>query len=429
VAEACSCTPLPQPCAAGGSGEAVFIGTPTSVAPGPSSPSLGSTVRFHFEVEEALRGDVAKSIDVDTGDSTGMCGFPFVMGMKYLVYAAASSSVYTTSLCSRTGLVAGSQDDLALLREAAAGRPRPRLAGSVARYELNLDGFFMHGGVVALVPDIPVTIHGAGRNYEVKTNDEGRFALVGLEPGTYGIEPHLPSPYQLLFDTPTSVTLGGCLAEAPIFVAAVPLSGVARDTAGEPAGKSVGLRVAQLDATNTVAFARTTMAFVESDGRWKLPGLPAGRYLLGVNTFDPPTSSSPYPTMWYPQARRAEDAEVIDVRDERPQSIDFRLPERLAAVSISGRIVDAAGNGVPRAEIKLYDDDDPHAIESWKEVVAYGTSDSAGRFTLAGFKGRRYHVTASTGVGGRGRDSGEMAPVSVGMDAAPPSVQITLPPR
>src|SRR5205085_1745588 len=81
------------------------------------------------------------------------------------------------------GPVAMRQDDLALFKETAAGRVRPRLSGNIARFELTLDGFFMHGGVVAGVPDVPVAVRGAGQTHDARTDGDGRFTLVGLEPG------------------------------------------------------------------------------------------------------------------------------------------------------------------------------------------------------------------------------------------------------
>ncbi|MET0168672.1 MAG: carboxypeptidase-like regulatory domain-containing protein [Vicinamibacterales bacterium] len=113
-----------------------------------------------------------------------------------------------------------------------------------ARFELLLDGFFMHGGPVAGVPRVPLTIRGDRRQQVVETDDQGHFMLVGLEPGIYEIEPRLPKPYEPLFDRPVSVKLDGCLAEAYIVVASVPLSGEARNADGSLANEHVMLRVA-----------------------------------------------------------------------------------------------------------------------------------------------------------------------------------------
>jgi len=105
-------------------------------------------------------------------------------------------------------------------------------------------------GPVAGVPRVPITIRGDRRQEDVETDDQGHFTLVGLEPGIYEIEPRLPKPYEPLFDRPVSVKLDGCLAEAYIVVASVPLSGEARNADGSVANERVMLRVARLDAAN-----------------------------------------------------------------------------------------------------------------------------------------------------------------------------------
>ena len=326
-AEACSCSSPPPPCAAVQSGDLIFVGTPTSAAPGEDDNGL-PLMRFRFVVEEPIAGNPGAVIDIETPTNEAACGF------------SVSNWNEVSCLCReqhheegrppsarRTGPVAFRQDDLALLRETAAGRARPRLSGVVTRFELFLDGFFMHGGPVAGVPRVPITIRGDRRQQDVETDDQGRFRLVGLEPGIYEIEPRLPRPYEPLFDRldrPVSVKLDGCLAEAYIVVASVPLSGEARNVDGSVANERVMLRVAQLDAANSVSFERTTLAFVGRNGRWKLPGLPPGRYVIGVSTFDAPSSGTPYPTMWFPAALRASDATVL--RGERRPAADDRLP-------------------------------------------------------------------------------------------------------
>ena len=108
-----------------------------------------------------------------------------------------------------------------------------------------------------------------------------------------------------------------------------------------------------------------------------------------VSTFNAPSPTTPYPTMWFPAALRVSDATVLEVSDNRPETIDLRLPEALTAVRISGRVVDERGEAVRGASVALYDDDDRHALVSWKDQVAHATSDQTGGFNLTGFSGRR----------------------------------------
>ena len=50
--------------------------------------------------------------------------------------------------------------------------------------------------------------------------------------------------------------------------------------------------------------------------------------------------SSPLSDAVYPDARQVANAILIDVENDRPQTIDFHLPQALTAVTIRGRVVD-----------------------------------------------------------------------------------------
>jgi len=390
-AEACSCAPPPSPCAiAQQSDSIVFVGRPTAAT---SVNDRGEeTVRFTFAVDERIVGDPTSVIEIQTPRDEGLCGFPFQLGTSYLVYAGKSQGEFVTSLCTRTAPVSAARDELIVLKESVRGRVQPRLSGFVARFRLGLDGFYMHGSVTEGVPDIPVTIVGGNNTHNVKTDVEGRFSWAGVPPGTYSIQTRLPATFEPLFDRPVSARVDACIADVDIVVAQVPLSGVVRNADGSLAKGQIMLRVARLDASGAIAFERTTLAFTDPAGRWKFPGLPPGKYRLGINTFDAPSPATPYSTIWYPTVERESDATIIDVRDDGTQSIEIHLPQPLTPRTIVGQVFDANGQVIPRAIVSLYDDDNPHPQT---RAVASANSDNAGRFTITGFVGRRYHVKAN----------------------------------
>ena len=148
------------------------------------------------------------------------------------------------------------------------------------------------------------------------------------------------------------MTLDGCLAEMFIPVAPLSISGILQIEDGRPAGKDLQLRAARLDAENKMSFRQTTLAFTDENGRWSFAGLPAGRYVIGVNTYDAPSVHSPYEAVWYPRARDAAEATVIEVTNGASRTIDFRLPAPLTAVTITGRVVDERGQ--PLAEARYF---------------------------------------------------------------------------
>ena len=143
---ACSCAPSSSPCQAIGSQAVVFLGTAESVEPA-GSQSGGPAVRWRFTVREVINGALgdARTVSVTTAADGAACGFPFEVGLNYLVYAYAARSgadlgVLSTGLCSRTGVEQERQTDFALLRETRAGTVRSRLVGVVERLTVVVDG-------------------------------------------------------------------------------------------------------------------------------------------------------------------------------------------------------------------------------------------------------------------------------------------------
>lgn len=109
AAWACSCTPELSPRGAFANSPAVFMGVVRAVD-GPYPLPVGhglyveSARNFRFEVLNAWKGVDRKSVVVRTGSGGGDCGFDFVLGEVYLVYASRSKTgdTLTTNICTRT---------------------------------------------------------------------------------------------------------------------------------------------------------------------------------------------------------------------------------------------------------------------------------------------------------------------------------------
>ena len=370
VAFPCSCMPLGSPCSIAGSAAVVFVGTPVAVEDAGTQNGV-PYVRFKFQIDETIQNINLKTADVLTASDTAACGFSFEKGRKYLVYASGNGGVYSVSFCSRTGPLDARRDDLELLREAAAGSVRPRLFGSVFRLQLRLDGFYVHYDTPGGVADVPIRVADGDRVHETRTDANGHFSIRGVSPGRHVVQPQLPAQYAPLFDREHTVRVDTCSGETGIAVATIPLRGTVQAANGESLVPKVMLRVAQLDVSGRVAFERSTLAFSEADGSWKLPGLPAGRYVLGVSTFDPPSPHTPYPTIWYPDVPRPDAARVFDVTDEGTIAVDFRLPARIPEARFHGRTVTPDGLPVANANLTLHD----AGGDNRRSAVGYANSD------------------------------------------------------
>ena len=134
---ACSCAQPGTPAEELEKFSAVFAGRVVSVQhsydlnAAPVSPDDRTTVGF--EVSAVWKGTVHKEMSITTPPTGGSCGFSFVEGDEYIVYAYDSpygDDGYTVGICSRTALLSQAQTDLDELGEGRApqegtGGPAP----------------------------------------------------------------------------------------------------------------------------------------------------------------------------------------------------------------------------------------------------------------------------------------------------------------
>src|SRR4051794_7047671 len=93
---------------------AVFSGRVAALA-GAVDAGGSDPVQVTFAIGKVWKGTDQPTIDVLTPASSASCGFEFVQGEEYLVYASESEGRLQTNLCSRTALLAMAGDDLAVL--------------------------------------------------------------------------------------------------------------------------------------------------------------------------------------------------------------------------------------------------------------------------------------------------------------------------
>ena len=84
---------------------------------------IGENYVVEFQLSEIYKGESGSRTIIKTGARKGHCGFPFVVGESYLVFAyrlpesekqksTDLSQIYTTSICSLTKTLQDAQADL-----------------------------------------------------------------------------------------------------------------------------------------------------------------------------------------------------------------------------------------------------------------------------------------------------------------------------
>jgi hypothetical protein len=198
LVHACSCGGLLTSCnRTWSSGETIFLGKTTSMEKvAQPSPSPPVSYAVHFTVEEGFRGGgvMGGQIVVDTGFGGGDCGYPFVPGTRYLVYASVHGGRLYAGICGETKptVMAGG-----VLGELRAMRDHKRI-----------DDIF---GTIGMAPkgngwdDLPETqplagvpvraIAGSGAAFSTQTDGRGAYAFPSLPSGTYTVEADFPAGF------------------------------------------------------------------------------------------------------------------------------------------------------------------------------------------------------------------------------------------
>lgn len=85
---------------------AVFVGKVVEI----TEKSDAHSVIVKFKVEKSWNKKFLNEIVISTANDTAVCGYEFVVGKKYLVYANGENNKLTTNICTRTALVESSKD-------------------------------------------------------------------------------------------------------------------------------------------------------------------------------------------------------------------------------------------------------------------------------------------------------------------------------
>ena len=118
-AHACSCVQPGSPSEELEKFDAVFVGRVISVHhsydPAGRSVTRDDRSTIGFEVSTVWKGEIHESTTITTPPTGGSCGYRFVEGESYVVYAydrPYGDGGYSAGICSRTALLAQAQADI-----------------------------------------------------------------------------------------------------------------------------------------------------------------------------------------------------------------------------------------------------------------------------------------------------------------------------
>ena len=375
-ADACSCVGGIPMCESYWRTDAVFAGEAIDIATSESGGLLRRRVRFR--VDDVYRGAAAREIDVFTGTGGGDCGFHFIVGRKYLVFANSFGGRLSTGICSRTKLLAIASDDLAYITG-----PRP----SVSRvYGTAIFRTEKHEPVA----NTEVRLRGATGTRTTTTDRDGAFELKDVAAGKYQIE--LLAPRGWSGAQAREIDLADARGCAAVDFHLVPDGRVHLKVANvtlKPT-KTISLELIDVESLSgppPVTTAWLGLAVTTGDVQWEQ--VPPGRYVVGLNIARGADWEQPYRPTFYPGVAELSAARIITVAlGQQIDLADFRVPDPLPRLTVKASVVRPNGRDVTGANAALISDD----LYSRGRVMGTAQSDSAGRFTLGGVVGRRYRV-------------------------------------
>ena len=224
----------------------------------------------------------------------------------------------------------------------------------------------------------------AGGSFGWGTTDAfGNYALRGLKPGSYKIEFDAPASLNRISsyyngktrETADLVTVTDGQSKRDVnigLLAGAIISG--KVTASDTGLPLKGVNVSAASTDGSIWESVST----DSLGRYTIGGLVSGTYTVRV---DAPHNSK-FASLYFGGATSAE-AESIDLSAGGERSaVDVVLP---VGASVSGRVVDSAGNGIGGISVNLFDSPND---ESWQTAQ----TDASGRFTVSQLPANNYRI-------------------------------------
>jgi hypothetical protein len=404
----CTCISNGPPCQAYGNTAVVFVGTPIEVKT-TTRENAGVESRypqrlFTFRIEEHFRGLDAAQVEIRTGMGGGDCGYDFKVGERYLVYASfnAANGLFATSICTRTRPVSAAGEDLEYIRGLSEREPGATISGEIRRFRRNLET--EQTQQLGPLSNVEISIEAEGKSFRVRTDEQGRYQLTKLAPGTYRIKPALPAELDYNnSERQAKLNDRGCSVVSFYVTDNGRIVGRVFDADGQPVPR-IMINLIPVSQAESVR-PQSMLASADDEGRYELKFVPPGSYLVGVrlNGLGGPESvETAYPRSYYPGVAKSSDATIITVGEGTVlKDVNLRLPPRLAKRVISGKVIWPDGRPAARASVAHHD------VTYAARGLGYGiTADEQGNFSFEGYEGTAYYMSAVvSGSDGKQRHS------------------------
>jgi Carboxypeptidase regulatory-like domain len=282
---ACSCMLSGPPCQAAWSADVVFSGTVRAIERIEGSPGDPAfhPVRVTFDVDRGYINVPSGVVEITTGSGGGDCGYRFVTGKRYLVYAwKRPPSELTTGICSRTRPIEETSEDIKYLSSIPAKGTGARVYGRVN--EWRRDPAEERGVDYGPLEGINVSVQAPTMRNDVVTDAYGRFEVTNLPVGKATITVFAPFGFDARYLTReiNISDLRACSVQDFTLALRATASGTVVDESGRAlAGVQVDAVAAELAGFDPPPYQDPVKT--NERGIFEFDNLPPGTYVFGVN--------------------------------------------------------------------------------------------------------------------------------------------------
>jgi hypothetical protein len=395
--DACSCAGYPTVCESYQGADAVFIGVvqrvrDNQVKDPDGREHIGGQVA-HIQVEKSFKGMSQPQVIFRTEGTS--CDAIYKEGQRWLFYAYydEKDKSWGIAACDRSTVIDNATEDLHYLQGLPKSALTTRLSGQLEHYEEDPEKGFTR---VKNIIGAKVKIAGEAKAYEVYTDKDGVFEIIGLPPGKYAIDPEIPVGLKVRFpilygevDYSDRQNVKLILKEKSCASVSFVLSSKNR-IAGRVFGADgrvlpdVCLNLTPKDKT---AASNWIFDCTDKEGRYELSEIPPGEYLIVLNSEGKISSNEPFPTAYFPGVFEKDKATVLAIAQSTDlEDYDIHIPSQENRKTLQGVLQYSDGKPVVGQFVEFKADE----VKEGFDGEVHTSTDPEGRFilnVLEGLKG------------------------------------------
>jgi len=315
--------------------------------------SHSDTNGYLFTVQNNFKGALNSVVYVNTGLGGGDCGYPFKIGESYLVFAYEHNLNYYTDICTRTAEYSNSKLNLIFLDNLPQSLETSYVFGNIVYWSNHEQRF---SEVTKLIKQ-RITLISKELTLSSFTDGYGEFLFKDVPLGKYSVKIDYGEGLVLSNAEDDTINLmrNDCYYFPLALILPCTLVISLKDSQNNVVGYddvSTSLIPEAYNQIEDLYFG--PKGYISRDGdKIVYDRMPPGNYVLGLNTSYGPSSYSPYPSTYYPNAKDFDNAEVIELSEEkRIVEVEMVLP-KLKTYYIKGKIITNTQKPIPKIFISL----------------------------------------------------------------------------